>query len=81
MHRLAITRVALKEKSNKKHLAYIMLDEKRNFVDFHSKFPLVDYCYWAGAAAGAALATGISLALVRILFLPALMTIFFSQTL
>ena len=34
MHRLAITRVALKEKSNKKHLAYIMLDEKRDFVDF-----------------------------------------------
>lgn len=34
MHRLAITRVSLKEKSNKKHLAYIMLDEKRDFVDF-----------------------------------------------
>ncbi len=34
MHRLAITRVALKEKLNKKHLAYIMLDEKRDFVDF-----------------------------------------------
>jgi len=34
MNRLAITRVAIKEKSNKKHLAYIMLDEKRNFVDF-----------------------------------------------
>jgi len=34
MNRLAITRVALKEKSNKKHLAYIMLDEKRDFVDF-----------------------------------------------
>lgn len=34
MHRLAITRVALNEKSNKKHLAYIMLDEKRDFVDF-----------------------------------------------
>ena len=34
MHRLAITRVALKEKSNKKHLAYSMLDEKRDFVDF-----------------------------------------------
>ncbi len=34
MHRLAITRVMLKEKSNKKHLAYIMLDEKRDFVDF-----------------------------------------------
>ena len=34
MNRLAITRVAIKEKSNKKHLAYIMLDEKRDFVDF-----------------------------------------------
>ena len=34
MHRLAITRVALKEKLNKKHLAYIMLDGKRDFVDF-----------------------------------------------
>ena len=34
MNRLAITRVALKEKSNEKHLAYIMLDEKRDFVDF-----------------------------------------------
>lgn len=34
MHRLAITRVALNEKQNKKHLAYIMLDEKREFVDF-----------------------------------------------
>ena len=34
MNRLAITRVALKEKSNKKHLAYIMLDENRDFVDF-----------------------------------------------
>ena len=34
MHRLAITRVALNEKLNKKHLAYIMLDEKRDFVDF-----------------------------------------------
>ena len=34
MHRLAITRVALKEKLNIKHLAYIMLDEKRDFVDF-----------------------------------------------
>ena len=34
MNRLAITRVALKEKMNKKHLAYIMLDEKREFVDF-----------------------------------------------
>ena len=34
MNRLAITRVAVKEKSNKKHLAYIMLDEKRDFVDF-----------------------------------------------
>ena len=34
MHRLAITHVALNEKSNKKHLAYIMLDEKRDFVDF-----------------------------------------------
>ena len=34
MNRLAITRVSMKEKSNKKHLAYIMLDEKREFVDF-----------------------------------------------
>ncbi|MBE5887421.1 MAG: ribonuclease E/G [Lachnospiraceae bacterium] len=34
MNRLAITRVVLKEKSNKKHLAYIMLDEKREFMDF-----------------------------------------------
>ena len=37
MNRLAITRVSLardNEKSNKKHLAYIMLDEKRDFVDF-----------------------------------------------
>ncbi len=34
MNRLAITRVSMTEKSNKKHLAYIMLDEKRNFVDF-----------------------------------------------
>ena len=34
MNRLAITRVALNEKLNKKHLAYIMLDEKREFVDF-----------------------------------------------
>ena len=34
MNRLAITRVSMKEKSNKKHLAYIMLDEKRDFVDF-----------------------------------------------
>ena len=34
MHRLAITRVSMTEKSNKKHLAYIMLDEKRDFVDF-----------------------------------------------
>ena len=34
MNRLAITRVAVKEKSNKKHLASIMLDEKRDFVDF-----------------------------------------------
>ena len=34
MHRLAITRVVLNEKLNKKHLAYIMLDEKRDFVDF-----------------------------------------------
>ena len=34
MNRLAITRVELNEKSNKKHLAYIMLDEKRDFVDF-----------------------------------------------
>ncbi len=34
MNRLAITRVSLKEKLNKRHLAYIMLDEKREFVDF-----------------------------------------------
>lgn len=34
MNRLAITRVSMKEKSDKKHLAYIMLDEKRDFVDF-----------------------------------------------
>ena len=34
MNRLAITHVELTEKSNKKHLAYIMLDEKREFVDF-----------------------------------------------
>lgn len=34
MNRLAITRVALNEKLNKKHLAYIMMDEKREFVDF-----------------------------------------------
>ena len=34
MNRLAITRVILNEKLNKKHLAYIMLDEKREFVDF-----------------------------------------------
>ena len=34
MNRLAITRVVLNEKLNKKHLAYIMLDEKRDFVDF-----------------------------------------------
>ena len=34
MNRLAITRVSMKEKANKKHLAYIMLDEKRDFVDF-----------------------------------------------
>lgn len=34
MHRLAITRVSMTEKSNKKHLAYIMLDERRDFVDF-----------------------------------------------
>lgn len=34
MNRLAITRVSLNEKLNKKHLAYIMLDEKRDFVDF-----------------------------------------------
>ena len=34
MNRLAITRVALNEKLNKKHLAYIMLDEKRDFADF-----------------------------------------------
>jgi len=34
MNRLAITRVAMSEKSNKKHLAYIMLDERRDFADF-----------------------------------------------
>lgn len=34
MNRLAITRVLIHEKSNKKHLAYIMLDEKRDFADF-----------------------------------------------
>ena len=34
MNRLAITRVALNEKSNKKHLAYIMLDNNREFTDF-----------------------------------------------
>lgn len=34
MNRLAITRVSMHEKSNKKHLAYIMLDEKRDFADF-----------------------------------------------
>lgn len=34
MNRLAITRVSINEKLNKKHLAYIMLDEKRDFVDF-----------------------------------------------
>ena len=34
MNRLAITRVALNKKLNNKHLAYIMLDEKRDFVDF-----------------------------------------------
>ena len=34
MNRLAITRVSMHEKLNKKHLAYIMLDEKRDFVDF-----------------------------------------------
>ena len=34
MNRLAITRVSIKEKSNNRHLAYIMLDEKRNFADF-----------------------------------------------
>ena len=34
MNRLAITRVSLKEKLNKKHLAFICLDEKREFVDF-----------------------------------------------
>ncbi len=37
MNRLAITRVSLgrdNEKANKKHLAYIMLNEKRDFVDF-----------------------------------------------
>lgn len=34
MNCLAITRVSIKEKSSKKHLAYIMLDEKRDFADF-----------------------------------------------
>ena len=34
MNRLAITRVSMMEKSNNKHLAYIMLDEKREFADF-----------------------------------------------
>lgn len=34
MNRLAITRVSIHEKLNKKHLAYIMLDEKRDFADF-----------------------------------------------
>lgn len=34
MNRLAITRVSINAKSKKKHLAYIMLDEKRDFVDF-----------------------------------------------
>lgn len=34
MNRLAITKVALNEKLNRKHLAYICLDEKREFVDF-----------------------------------------------
>ena len=34
MNRLAITRVSMNEKTNKKHLAYIMLDEKRDFVEF-----------------------------------------------
>lgn len=34
MNRLAITRVAMHEKSDKKHLAYILLDEKRDFADF-----------------------------------------------
>lgn len=34
MNRLAITRVSIHEKSNKKYLAYIMLDEKREFADF-----------------------------------------------
>ena len=34
MNRLAITRVSVYEKSNKIHLAYIMLDEKREFADF-----------------------------------------------
>jgi len=34
MNRLAITRVSVNEKTNKKHLAYIMLDEKRDFVEF-----------------------------------------------
>lgn len=34
MNRLAITHVELTKKSNKKHLAYIILDEKREFVDF-----------------------------------------------
>ena len=35
MNRLAITQVALNEKLNKQHLAYIMLDEKRDFVLYY----------------------------------------------
>lgn len=34
MNRLAITRIVLNEKLNKKHLAMICLDENRDFVDF-----------------------------------------------
>ena len=34
MNRLAITRVNLKAKDPRSHLAYIMLDEKRDFVEF-----------------------------------------------
>lgn len=34
MNRLAITRVARKENSDSKYLAYILLDEKRDFADF-----------------------------------------------
>ena len=34
MNRLAITRVSLNEKLNKMYLAYIMMDENRNFIDF-----------------------------------------------